>query len=248
MACARCHDHKFDAISTKDYYALFGFLRSSRYRLAAFDIEGPNRQVAAQLAEAADRQAPRVREALAAAIEPQIERNGRLSTGRARSLARCSPRLFIGRKLAEKGQGLSRGLPRAGRSIANVHGVDADRLADWVEYLLAAQKNPADPLHLWAVLARDRRRPTPPNTGAKSSIKRSVMAREERSGCRGDEISARDCRLRRTARRRIGSRMVSRSEPDRLRPGDVTVSGTQEQPAIEIATHARPRKIRSGTA
>ena len=30
VACARCHDHKFDAISTKDYYALSGFLESSR--------------------------------------------------------------------------------------------------------------------------------------------------------------------------------------------------------------------------
>jgi len=31
VACARCHDHKFDAISTKDYYGLFGFVQSSRY-------------------------------------------------------------------------------------------------------------------------------------------------------------------------------------------------------------------------
>ena len=30
VACARCHDHKFDAISTKDYYALSGYLQSSR--------------------------------------------------------------------------------------------------------------------------------------------------------------------------------------------------------------------------
>jgi len=29
VACARCHDHKFDAISTKDYYALTGYLQSS---------------------------------------------------------------------------------------------------------------------------------------------------------------------------------------------------------------------------
>src|SRR5262249_422029 len=27
ISCARCHDHKFDAISTKDYYALYGFLK-----------------------------------------------------------------------------------------------------------------------------------------------------------------------------------------------------------------------------
>jgi hypothetical protein len=30
IACARCHDHKFDAISTKDYYALAGYLQSVR--------------------------------------------------------------------------------------------------------------------------------------------------------------------------------------------------------------------------
>src|SRR5690606_17173775 len=26
VACARCHDHKFDAISKEDYYALYGIL------------------------------------------------------------------------------------------------------------------------------------------------------------------------------------------------------------------------------
>ena len=30
VSCARCHDHKFDAISQKDYYALFGILGSCR--------------------------------------------------------------------------------------------------------------------------------------------------------------------------------------------------------------------------
>jgi hypothetical protein len=30
LACARCHDHKFDPISTKDYYALAGIFFSSR--------------------------------------------------------------------------------------------------------------------------------------------------------------------------------------------------------------------------
>jgi hypothetical protein len=30
IACARCHDHKFDPIPTKDYYALAGILKNSR--------------------------------------------------------------------------------------------------------------------------------------------------------------------------------------------------------------------------
>ncbi len=37
VACARCHDHKFDAISTEDYYAMSGFLQSSRRQLAMLD-------------------------------------------------------------------------------------------------------------------------------------------------------------------------------------------------------------------
>ena len=31
VACARCHDHKFDAVSTKDYYAFYTILASSRF-------------------------------------------------------------------------------------------------------------------------------------------------------------------------------------------------------------------------
>jgi cytochrome c553 len=37
LACARCHDHKFDAVSTRDYYALAGYLQSSRYQRAFLD-------------------------------------------------------------------------------------------------------------------------------------------------------------------------------------------------------------------
>ncbi|MBB75578.1 MAG: hypothetical protein CMJ75_13810 [Planctomycetaceae bacterium] len=31
LGCARCHDHKFDPVSQRDYYALYGFFSSSRY-------------------------------------------------------------------------------------------------------------------------------------------------------------------------------------------------------------------------
>ena len=37
VACARCHDHKFDPIPTEDYYALAGYLQSSRRQLAPLD-------------------------------------------------------------------------------------------------------------------------------------------------------------------------------------------------------------------
>ena len=44
VACARCHDHKLDAVSMKDYYALLGILRSSR--LASHTIDAPSANAA----------------------------------------------------------------------------------------------------------------------------------------------------------------------------------------------------------
>jgi hypothetical protein len=38
VSCARCHDHKFDPIPTKDYYALYGIFNSSRYAFAGAEI------------------------------------------------------------------------------------------------------------------------------------------------------------------------------------------------------------------
>ncbi|MGC3970462.1 MAG: DUF1553 domain-containing protein [Pirellulales bacterium] len=59
VACARCHDHKFDAIRATDYYALFGFVQSSRYVQAPVrpcDVAGADYRAAghgqAALAEA----------------------------------------------------------------------------------------------------------------------------------------------------------------------------------------------------
>lgn len=40
VACARCHDHKFDPIPTKDYYAMAGILRSSDLRIGYSNRQG----------------------------------------------------------------------------------------------------------------------------------------------------------------------------------------------------------------
>jgi hypothetical protein len=49
VACARCHDHKFDAITTADYYALTGFLQSSDFRQVRFQTIDNERNVADKL-------------------------------------------------------------------------------------------------------------------------------------------------------------------------------------------------------
>ena len=52
VSCARCHDHKFDAISQADYYALFGILGSTRPGIRLVDHPerlGKNRETLASL-------------------------------------------------------------------------------------------------------------------------------------------------------------------------------------------------------
>jgi hypothetical protein len=60
VSCARCHDHKFDAISQNDYYALFGIMSSCRPGRSAIETPekmGLNRKVLHELK-------PRIRESI----------------------------------------------------------------------------------------------------------------------------------------------------------------------------------------
>ncbi|MEM9364347.1 MAG: PSD1 and planctomycete cytochrome C domain-containing protein [Planctomycetota bacterium] len=38
IACARCHDHKFDPVSTRDYYGLYGFFASTNYPFPGIEL------------------------------------------------------------------------------------------------------------------------------------------------------------------------------------------------------------------
>jgi hypothetical protein len=73
VACARCHDHKFDAISTADYYALSGFLQSSEYRLTRFESEEHNRRIASRLAELNAEMQDRLRPVIAESLVNSLE-------------------------------------------------------------------------------------------------------------------------------------------------------------------------------
>jgi hypothetical protein len=75
VACARCHDHKFDPISTEDYYGLAGFFFSSRI------LPGPGAKTAGSptlripLAPAAEVEARKRHEAAIAALDKKIEKS-----------------------------------------------------------------------------------------------------------------------------------------------------------------------------
>jgi hypothetical protein len=45
LACARCHDHKYDPVSAEDYYALYGILESSRFSFAGCEKNGQPRDL-----------------------------------------------------------------------------------------------------------------------------------------------------------------------------------------------------------
>lgn len=38
LSCARCHDHKFDPITTRDYYGLYGIFASTRYPFPGIEL------------------------------------------------------------------------------------------------------------------------------------------------------------------------------------------------------------------
>jgi len=80
VSCARCHDHKFDAISQRDYYALAGYLQSSSYRQARFDTLEHNRRIAEQLQELHDTSDQKLSRAVQEARQPTIARLAEILT------------------------------------------------------------------------------------------------------------------------------------------------------------------------
>jgi hypothetical protein len=135
VSCARCHDHKFDAIATKDYYALYGFLRSSNYRLVRFDALQHNTNVAADLAKLRDDFRPVILKAYGEAFAPGIKQTAEYVLAARDAASGDLEKIAAERKL------------------------DAKRLAYWVLHLRDAAKDPAAPLHLWAKLADANARP-----------------------------------------------------------------------------------------
>jgi hypothetical protein len=138
VACARCHDHKFDAISTKDYYALFGFLESSSYRLVRFDSLLHNRQIAEELWKLRDQSRPAIQRVLAEELRPTVER--------------LADYLLAARAV------LQGGLPE---DIARERILDARLLGRWVTHLRDGVRDEQDLFHAWAKIAAEARAKEP---------------------------------------------------------------------------------------
>ena len=73
IACARCHDHKFDAITAADYYALSGFLQSSRRRVEWLDSHNETAQLIGLLNTCRDDAAQKIQIGLEELTTQQLE-------------------------------------------------------------------------------------------------------------------------------------------------------------------------------
>jgi hypothetical protein len=69
LACCRCHDHKFDALTASDYYSLYGVLASSRLDYANTVSSNKLQQFQAQL----DQQKERIENELFRSLRQQLD-------------------------------------------------------------------------------------------------------------------------------------------------------------------------------
>jgi hypothetical protein len=128
VACARCHDHKLDAISTRDYHAILGILRSSR--LVCHTLDAP---------------------------EVNAERLDRLRALKASLRERIAERWLADAAEVERhlGAALARRAPAPGGPAAAA-GLDAGRVERWAELLAAKElpmEHPLEPLRSTAAAA-----------------------------------------------------------------------------------------------
>ncbi len=136
VACARCHDHKFDAISSKDYYSLFGVMGSSRYTQGS---TYPRQKLQPQVAALAS---------LKKELRPLI---GQAWQQQAAGVA----------EYLQTAAGVAKGPPTdpistPADAVATERHLDAARLNSWTKVLLEKPAQaPANPLFAWSALAAD---------------------------------------------------------------------------------------------
>lgn len=124
VACARCHDHKIDAVSMKDYYALLGIVRSSRLVAHTIDAPDVNAEAVARLCK------------LRSDILRELSTLWQREVGDPGRTLRAAQAALEGRHDAAE---LARGL-------------DANRLAKFKTLLKATAVPLEDPLHPWLAM------------------------------------------------------------------------------------------------
>ena len=164
LSCSRCHDHKFDAISANDYYAMAGYLYSARQAVAFLD---PGQKI---------RSGSYTHKALLRAQEQALFEtlNGTLAIDdrpvapylkAAAKVLYDSPKPSDGvapppgpkKKKRNADAETPRGRPAD--KVAEEMGLDAAILSRWVRALSEpGVERPEHPLHAWSALSQTARR------------------------------------------------------------------------------------------
>jgi cytochrome c553 len=146
LGCARCHDHKFDAISAKDYYAVAGMLESSSFRDVRFEHQRENRAVLERVRAIDDAARKEILPAVVDDIRPTILHFGDYLMAAREVLRAAAP---AGKAIDAKE------IEKQTAAVADRRQLDAGRLARCVALVRQAHKNAFDPLYPWAVLSLD---------------------------------------------------------------------------------------------
>ncbi len=221
VACARCHDHKFDAISTADYYALSGYVQSSCRQLYPLD---PKQKIAHAVGELTELQAEYV-----AALDK--------SEGIFGGEGGVAHYIFVAGKLLATDRILSK---EELASTSEQFGLNAKLLQRWTEGIRNAEPNVASG-NLLEVLAFLRDRPDVP-VGADFDI--DAMAKQLDRNPISDHVAS----LSQKRDKYAGTLFASFNAPD-LPPGWST-SGYAFQPVDEHSRFvpiAEQPHIRTGT-
>lgn len=151
VACARCHDHKFDAISTKDYYALSGFLQSASYRQVAFETMEVNRRIAEKLTALDAQHRAALLRTIGEAQAPLVEKMASYLEA-AHEVSRLGPLHDPLELESERKPGKEAGLQRRIQDVAANAKLDAEQLGRWLSFLDGLQKSPEHPFYVWHLL------------------------------------------------------------------------------------------------
>ncbi len=133
VACARCHDHKFDPIRAQDYYALSGFVLGSSFRQVRFEAMENNRTLAAELRSLREQFTPRLAALVAGSQAPGLGQIAGYLLA-ASEVLKAEP--------ADRAAGAE--------AAARRDSLDAQRLQLWTEHLGQAATNQSNPLHRFA--------------------------------------------------------------------------------------------------
>jgi len=150
VSCARCHDHKFDAISQRDYYALAGFFLSTGQRLARFETVEAERRATAELDTLAKQHEPGVRLALQKALEERLPESLAYLRAAMEGLKTFGlPNPEPGKK--HRSQDFAPEVKQVLEKLAHEKNLEAGRLMAWVARLLGSVVDRDD---LWHVAAQ----------------------------------------------------------------------------------------------